>query len=89
MLARAAANSPFAIGSALDAGTDGVLVPMIETAEQAAAAVSAARFHRVAIGPAVECGHCRWALAPAYLEKADAIGRTLNENIRFKLQSGL
>lgn len=44
MLARAAANSPFAIGSALDAGTDGVLVPMIETAEQAAAAVSAARF---------------------------------------------
>jgi 2-keto-3-deoxy-L-rhamnonate aldolase RhmA len=44
VLARVAENSTFAIGSALDAGVDGVLVPMVETAEQAEAAVAAARF---------------------------------------------
>src|SRR5690606_20750658 len=43
-LARVAENTPLAIGSALDAGIDGVLVPMVETAAQAAAAVAAARF---------------------------------------------
>lgn len=44
VIARVAENSDFAIGSALDAGADGVLVPMVETAEQAEAAVAAARF---------------------------------------------
>jgi 2-keto-3-deoxy-L-rhamnonate aldolase RhmA len=44
VIARVAENSSLAIGSALDAGTDGVLVPMVETAEQAAAAVAAGRF---------------------------------------------
>lgn len=44
VLARVAENSALAIGSALDAGIDGVLVPMVETAEQAAAAVAAGRF---------------------------------------------
>ncbi|MDH6233953.1 2-keto-3-deoxy-L-rhamnonate aldolase RhmA [Mesorhizobium soli] len=44
VLARVAENSALAIGSALDTGIDGVLVPMVETAEQAAAAVAAGRF---------------------------------------------
>jgi len=44
VLIRVAENSAFAIGSALDSGADGVLVPMVETAEQAEAAVAAARF---------------------------------------------
>src|SRR5216684_8952141 len=43
-LVRVAENSPIAIGSALDAGALGVIVPLIETAEQARAAVAAARF---------------------------------------------
>lgn len=41
---RVAENSALSIGSALDAGADCVLVPMIETAEETARAVSAARF---------------------------------------------
>jgi len=41
---RVAENTPLAIGSAFDAGADCVLVPMVETAEGAAAAVGAARF---------------------------------------------
>jgi 2-keto-3-deoxy-L-rhamnonate aldolase RhmA/NAD(P)-dependent dehydrogenase (short-subunit alcohol dehydrogenase family) len=41
---RTADNSPHAISTALDAGALGVLVPLIETAEQAAAAVAACKF---------------------------------------------
>ena len=44
VLVRTAENSPIAIGQALDAGAEGVIVPLIETDEQAAAAVAAARF---------------------------------------------
>src|SRR5262245_49486989 len=44
VLVRVAENSPFAIGQALDAGAEGVLVPLIETDVDAAAAVAAARF---------------------------------------------
>ena len=43
-IVRTAENSPHAISTALDAGALGILVPLIETAEQAAAAVSAAKF---------------------------------------------
>jgi 2-dehydro-3-deoxyglucarate aldolase/4-hydroxy-2-oxoheptanedioate aldolase len=43
-LVRVARNLPFEIGAALDAGAVGVIVPLVETAEQAAAAVDAARF---------------------------------------------
>jgi 2-keto-3-deoxy-L-rhamnonate aldolase RhmA/NAD(P)-dependent dehydrogenase (short-subunit alcohol dehydrogenase family) len=43
-LVRVAENSPIAIGSALDAGALGVIVPLVETAAQAEAAVAAARF---------------------------------------------
>lgn len=43
-LVRVAENSPIAIGAALDAGALGVIVPLVETAAQAEAAVAAARF---------------------------------------------
>ncbi len=41
---RVAANTVLAIGEALDSGAEGVLVPLVETAEQARAAVAAATF---------------------------------------------
>jgi kynurenine formamidase/2-keto-3-deoxy-L-rhamnonate aldolase RhmA len=44
VLVRTAENTPISIGNALDAGAEGVIVPLIETDEQAAAAVTAARF---------------------------------------------
>ncbi len=44
IIARVATNSLAAIGEALDSGACGVLVPLVETAEHAAAAVSAALF---------------------------------------------
>ena len=43
-LARVADGSATAIGQALDAGADGVLVPLVETTEQAQAAVAAAHY---------------------------------------------
>src|SRR5258708_39786027 len=44
VLVRTAENSAISIGQALDAGAEGVIVPLIETDTEAAAAVSAARF---------------------------------------------
>jgi len=44
VMARVAENSPFAIGQALDAGAEGVIVPLIESRKQAARAVKAARY---------------------------------------------
>jgi 4-hydroxy-2-oxoheptanedioate aldolase len=43
-MVRVDANDPASIGRALDAGATGVIVPMIDNAEQAAAAVSASRY---------------------------------------------
>ena len=43
-LVRVCENSAIAIGSALDAGAQGVIVPLVESAEQAAKAVSAAHY---------------------------------------------
>jgi 2-keto-3-deoxy-L-rhamnonate aldolase RhmA len=43
-VARVRENSTAAIAEALDAGAEGVLVPMVETAAEAARAVAAARF---------------------------------------------
>jgi len=43
-LVRVARNEPFEIGNALDLGAYGVIVPMVEDAAQAAAAVSACRY---------------------------------------------
>lgn len=44
VLVRVAENSALAIGQALDAGAEGVIVPLVETEKQAAKAVSYARF---------------------------------------------
>ncbi len=44
VLCRVAENSPHAIGSALDAGARGVIVPFVETAAEAEAAVVAAKY---------------------------------------------
>ncbi|MCP8937952.1 aldolase/citrate lyase family protein [Alsobacter sp. SYSU M60028] len=44
VLVRVAENSPVAIGQALDAGAEGVIVPLVETAKQARRAVDAARY---------------------------------------------
>ena len=43
-LVRVARNDPWIIGNALDLGALGVIVPMVETAEQAAEAVAACRY---------------------------------------------
>lgn len=43
-LVRVAENSPVAIGQALDTGAEGVIVPLIESGDEAARAVAAARF---------------------------------------------
>lgn len=43
-LVRVEANDPTPIGKALDAGATGVIVPLVDTAEQAATAVRAARY---------------------------------------------
>jgi len=55
------------IGSALDSGADGVLVPNIKNAEQARAAVHAARFH-----PDGGRGVCRYVRAASFGETPGA-----------------
>lgn len=44
VLIRVTANDPAVIGDALDAGADGVVVPMVNTAEDAVSAVTATRY---------------------------------------------
>jgi 2-keto-3-deoxy-L-rhamnonate aldolase RhmA len=44
VIVRVVDDSPAAISQALDAGAEGILAPLVETADQAAAIVSAARF---------------------------------------------
>ena len=44
VLVRVARNRPELIGAALDAGAEGVIVPLVETAAEAAAAVAASRY---------------------------------------------
>lgn len=44
VIVRIGENTPLAVSTALDSGADAVLVPLVETAEAAAAAVAAARF---------------------------------------------
>jgi 2-keto-3-deoxy-L-rhamnonate aldolase RhmA len=41
---RVSSNNPASIGRALDAGSDAVIVPMVETAREAASAVAACRY---------------------------------------------
>lgn len=44
VLVRVAENTPLAIGQALDAGAEGVIVPLVETAKQARKAVASAHY---------------------------------------------
>jgi 4-hydroxy-2-oxoheptanedioate aldolase len=44
-LVRVAANDPALIGTALDAGAEGVIVPMINNADEASRAAQACRYH--------------------------------------------
>jgi 4-hydroxy-2-oxoheptanedioate aldolase len=48
-MVRVAANDPTQIGRALDAGAVGVIVPLVNSAEEAAAAVAASRYPPVGI----------------------------------------
>lgn len=73
LLYRTRANAPGPIGAALDAGAAGVMVPMVESAAEAAAAVAAAKYP-----PAGRRGFGPWrasdfyAGAAGYLAEADA-----------------
>jgi 4-hydroxy-2-oxoheptanedioate aldolase len=70
---RVADDRPQPIGAALDAGADGVLVPRIEGAADAAAAVAAARFPpagRRGANPFVRGG--RYGADPSFLAAEDA-----------------
>ena len=84
-LVRVARNEAFTIGSALDLGAHGVIVPMVEDAEQAAHAVSACRYapegirsfgalREPAPGPAPVC--LVMIETRAGLERVDEIART-------------
>ena len=60
-LVRVPGLEPSGIASALDTGADGVQVPNISTADQARAAVDAARFH-----PVGQRGLCRFVRAASF-----------------------
>ena len=56
VMVRVAENSPRAIGEALDAGAEGVIVPLVETAKAGRKAVRAARFPPHGSARAAACG---------------------------------
>lgn len=81
---RVEANSPTAIGRALDAGAGAVIVPLVDNAEQAAAAVAAAKYpptgmrsygpmrSSLRIGPAPAVAN-REAIVLAMIETAEGL----------------
>lgn len=68
VLVRVAENTPQAIGHALDAGAEGVIVPLVESAQQARNAVKAARYPP--IGMRSSGGVRPMADFPAYVDGA-------------------
>jgi len=54
-ITRVLSNDPFLIMKALDAGSWGVIVPLVNSAEDAARAVSACRYRRRAYAPSGRC----------------------------------
>jgi 4-hydroxy-2-oxoheptanedioate aldolase len=71
-LVRVAANDPTRIGRALDAGAAGVVVPLVNTAADAAAAVAACRYPPLGLrsyGPA----RSSLRIGPAPVEANDAV----------------
>ena len=72
VIVRPAGNDPIAIATALDAGSQGVLVPRVNTAAEARAAVAAARFPPVGVrglGPSRATGY--GADIAGYLRRAN------------------
>jgi 4-hydroxy-2-oxoheptanedioate aldolase len=69
-LVRVAANQPDQIGKALDAGAQGVIVPMVNSAEEAGRAAAACRYPPAG---GRSCGPLRGAMmeGAAYLESAN------------------
>ncbi len=71
-LVRVAANDPVEIAAALDAGAAGVIVPRVDSAAEAAAAVSAARYPpegRRGVGPGRASGY--GLSVPEYVARAN------------------
>ena len=71
-LVRVRQNGPAEIGAALDAGAAGVIVPRVDSADEAAAAVAAGRYPpagRRGVGPGRASGYGR--TIPAYLAAAN------------------
>jgi 2-keto-3-deoxy-L-rhamnonate aldolase RhmA len=84
VLVRVAENSPLAIGTALDAGAEGVIVPLIESPE---AAVQAVRSSRYPPRGARSGGGVRpLQNFPAYVAGADAIATILMIETRAGLE---
>ena len=54
-------NDPATIMKALDLGAYGIIVPLVNTAEDAAKAVAACRIHRRAFAPLAPCAPCTTA----------------------------
>jgi len=72
VLVRVAENTPSAIGQALDAGAEGVIVPLVETAEQARAAVAATRYPPQGVrGVSVSQRGNRYGTVPDYFARAN------------------
>ncbi|MGE0253595.1 MAG: HpcH/HpaI aldolase/citrate lyase family protein [Alphaproteobacteria bacterium] len=82
-IVRVRANQPFAIGSALDAGAAGVIVPQVDSVEGARAAVSAARF-----APVGTRGVNPWVRAFDYAGDAAAFARANEETAIILLIEG-
>ena len=71
-LVRVASNAPIEIAAALDAGAAGVIVPRVDSAGEAAAAVSAARYPPAGargVGPGRAAGYGR--TIPEYFARAN------------------
>ncbi|MBM3558484.1 MAG: aldolase [Alphaproteobacteria bacterium] len=82
-IVRVRANQAFAIGSALDVGAAGVIVPQVDSVEGARAAVSAARF-----APVGSRGVNPWVRAFDYTGDAAAFARVNEETAIILLIEG-
>jgi 2-keto-3-deoxy-L-rhamnonate aldolase RhmA len=84
VLVRVAENSPLAIGTALDAGAEGVIVPLVESAQAAAQALRSSRYPPR--GERSAGGVRPLQDFPGYLAGADAIATILMIETRAGLQ---
>ncbi len=63
---RLPSTDPAPIGRVLDAGADAVVIAMIESAEQAAAAVAATRYAPAGCAASVHCGRASVTIRPCW-----------------------